>query len=116
MLFKGISRVFSLKNEDQYNTIGQFYDECEAIYGLEALVGLGYRWHGGNIYYAIGLCDGVIDGANFEMELPDDGWTLAIGMTETLKKMYDEIYRDGALKLELERFYNDGHCEIRYLR
>ena len=26
MIFKGITKSFSLKNEDQYNTIGAFWD------------------------------------------------------------------------------------------
>ena len=44
MLFKGISKEFSLLKEDQYNTIGAFWDEMEALYGLENLQGLGYKW------------------------------------------------------------------------
>ena len=116
MLFRGISRTFSLINEDQYNTIGKFWDDLAEIYGLESLVGLGYRWQGATIYYAIGLKDGIIDGANFAMELPDEGWTTVEGMTDDLKQIYDEIYRDGALKTELETFTDDGRCVIKYLR
>lgn len=37
MLFTGISKEFSLLNEDQYNTIGDFRDEMAQIYGLENL-------------------------------------------------------------------------------
>ena len=50
MLFKGISKEFSLLNEDQYNTIGSFWDEMEALYGLENLQGLGYKWEKGVIF------------------------------------------------------------------
>ena len=39
MIFIGISREFSLKDEDQYNTIGAFWDEMSLIYGLENLQG-----------------------------------------------------------------------------
>ena len=116
MLFKGIFGAFSLKNEDQYNTIGKFWDDMEAIYGLENLVGLGYTWSGATIYYAIGLKDGVIDGANLEIDLPDEGWTTVRGMTEDLKKIYNEIYKDGRLRLEIETFTSDGRCEIKYIR
>lgn len=116
MLFKGISKTFSLKNEDQYNTIGKFWDELSKLYGLENLVGLGYRWSGGSIYYAIGLISGEIDGKNFEMELPDDGWITVEGYTDELKQIYDEIYKSGALKMELEYFSEDGRCRIKYQR
>ena len=40
MTFIGISRTFSLIGEDQYNTIGAFWDEMSDIYGLESLEGL----------------------------------------------------------------------------
>ena len=60
MFFKGISREFSLQNEDQYNTIGAFWDEMALLYGLENLQGLGYKWAGDKIFYAIGLKIGDI--------------------------------------------------------
>ena len=40
MLFKGISKEFSLLKEDQYNTIGAFWDEMSLLYGLENLQGV----------------------------------------------------------------------------
>ena len=116
MKFTGISKAFSLKNEDQYNTIGKFWDEMEAIYGLENLIGLGYKWAQGLIYYAIGLKSGEIEGANLRMDLPDDGWTTVEGLTDNIKAIYDEIYKDGALLMELEQFTSDGRCKIRYVR
>ena len=116
MLFIGVSRDFSLYNEDQYNTIGAFWDEMSETHGLEALRGLGYRWQDGKISYAIGLKDGFIDGADFTVELPDDGWVVSKGKTDNLKQMYDEIYKDGRLLFEIECFYENGDCEIRYYR
>ena len=116
MLFFGISRDFSLLNEDQYNTIGAFWDEMAAIYGLENLAGLGYLWQNGMISYAIGLKNGKIDGANLEIDLPDDGWITVCGKTDDLKKIYDEIYKSGALKYEIETFTEDGRCRIKYYR
>ena len=44
MIFKGVSKVFSLLNDDQYNSIGRFWDEMALLYGLENLQGLGYKW------------------------------------------------------------------------
>ena len=116
MTFKGISKRFSLKNEDQYNTIGDFWDELSAVYGLENLQGLGYKWSAGEICYAIGLKDGEIDGYNFVVELPDDGWNIFLGKTDNLKQIYDEIYLDGPLRLELETFRENGDCQIKYIR
>ena len=53
MLFTGISKEFSLKNENKYNTIGDFQDKISELYGLENLQGIGYKWDN-KIYYAIG--------------------------------------------------------------
>ena len=116
MIFKGITKSFSLKNEDQYNTIGAFWDEMSEIYGLENLRGLGYEWSRGEIKYAIGLIDGDIDGYNLKIELPDEGWVTVNGKTDLLKEIYDRIYSDGALKYEIETFKNDGSCRIDYYR
>ena len=116
MLFFGISKEFSLKNEEQYNTIGDFWDEMSDIYGLENLCGLGYKWEDGKIFYAIGLKNGKINNYNFEIELPDNGWNIYKGLTDYLKNIYDEIYLNGPLKYEIEYFYNNGNCLIKYYR
>ena len=116
MIFQGITKRFSLAGEGQYETIGEFWDEMEALFGLANLRGLGYLWQNGEIYYAIGLKDGRIPGCNFEFPLPDCGWVTVRGKTDDLKAIYDEIYKSGALKYEIEEFYNDGSCEIKYYR
>jgi len=116
MLFIGIAKEFSLLNEDQYRTIGDFSDELSLIYGLENLMGLGYKWENDKIYYAIGLINGKIDNYNFEINIPDEGYKIFKGKTDDLKNIYDEIYKDGPLKYEIETFTNDGHCQIKYYR
>lgn len=116
MVFTGISRTFSTVGEEQYKTIGAFWDEMSARYGLENLRGLGYNWTDTTIEYAIGLKDGVIEGANCKVMLPDDSWVTVRGRTSELSRIYDEIYRDGALKYEIETFDNDGSCVIMYCR
>lgn len=116
MVFNGISRVFKLTNEQQYDTIGQFWDEMALVYGLENLRGLGYKWENEKISYAIGLKNGDIEGYNLSILLPDDGWITASGETEHLKELYDEIYKNGRLTYEIETFYEDGRCEVRYCR
>jgi predicted transcriptional regulator YdeE len=116
MLFVGITKEFLLKNEEQYNTIGAFWDEMSLLYGLENLQGLGYKWQNGKIYYTIGLKNGIIKDANFTIELPDDGWIVVDGKTDNLKDIYDEIYKNGPLKYEIETFKEKGECLIRYYR
>ena len=116
MIFKGISKEFSLLNEDQYNTIGEFWDEMALLYGLENLQGLGYKWADNKIFYAIGLKVGDIKGTNLCIELPDENWIIVNGRTENLKEIYDEIYKVGALKYEIETFSENGECQIKYYR
>lgn len=116
MQFIGITKKFSLKNEEQYNTIGDFWDEMSLLYGMENLVGLGYKWDNETIYYAIGLKDKTIKNHNFKIKLPDDGWIIVNGKTDNLKEIYDKIYLDGPLTYELETFTNDGNCTIKYYR
>lgn len=116
MLFIGISKEFSLLNEDQYNTIGDFWDEMALIYGLENLQGLGYLWKDNKISYAIGLKVGKIKDFNLSIELPDENWTEVQGRTTNLKEIYDEIYKNGSLKYEIETFTEDGKCLIKYYR
>lgn len=116
VIFKGISKVFSLSKEQQYETIGQFWDEMALIYGLENLHGLGYNWKDNSISYAIGLKNGCIEGYNVSIDLPDNGWASVEGKTDNLKQIYDELYKDGVLQFEIETFYENGNCEIRYYR
>lgn len=116
MIFEGISRTFSTAGEKQYETIGAFWDEMSARYGMENLRGLGYNWTETTIEYVIGLKEGVIDGADCAVRLPDDGWVSVHGKTSELREMYAEIYRGGAPSYEIEIFDNDGRCEVMYLR
>ena len=116
MIFTGIARAFSLENEEQYNTIGAFWDEMAEAYGLENLQGLGYLWQEGKIHYAIGLKTGEIQGQNFQIQLPDTGWISVEGKTDDLPQIYHEIYLSGPLTYEIETFTLDGNCQILYYR
>ena len=116
MRFNGISKTFSTKDSAQYDTIGAFWDEQSKKYGIENLRGLGYNWTEDTIEYVIGLKEGIIDGANCEVCLPDEGWTITRGRLAELSEIYDEIYKDGPLKYEIEQFYENGDCEISYCR
>ncbi len=116
MIFVGLAKKFSLQDDEQYNTIGNFWDEMSLLYGMENLQGLGYKWEDSMIFYAIGLKNGKIDQANIKLELPDDNWFIVEGETKNLKSIYDEIYVDGPLKYEIEIFFENGMCQIKYYR
>ena len=109
MLFKGIGRTFSTENDQQYETIGAFWDELAAKYGRVNLQGLGYGWKERSIEYAIGLIDGEIGGADRTVTLPDMGWITVRGQTADLGKMYEKIYQEGRLEYEIERFTLRDH-------
>ena len=116
MLFRGIGRTFSTEKDQQYETIGAFWDELAAKYGRVNLQGLGYGWTERSIEYAIGLIDGEIDGADRAVELPDTGWVTVRGQTANLVEIYEKIYQEGRLKYEIERFTDSGDYEIMYYR
>ena len=83
---------------------------------MENLQGLGYKWADGKIFYAIGLKVGYIEDYNLCIELPDTCWTVVTGQTADLKEIYDEIYKSGPLKYEIETFTENGECQIKYYR
>ena len=116
MLFTGITRTFSTENEQQYETIGVFWAEMERKYDCALLRGLGYNWTANTIEYVIGLTEGTIEDANCTVILPDEGWTEVRGRTEDLGRIYDGIYKDGALSYEIETFDAEGNCRILYSR
>ena len=116
MIFEGIGRTFSTENDQQYKTIGAFWDELSAKYGRENLQGLGYGWTERSIEYVIGLKNDTIDGADRTVELPDTGWVTVRGKTADLGEIYEKIYQEGRLRYEIERFTDSGDCEIMYCR
>ncbi len=116
MLFRGIGRTFSTDEDQQYETIDAFWDELAAKYGRANLQGLGYGWTDRSIEYVIGLRRGEMEEANRTVKLPETGWFSVHGRTENLGKIYETIYREGRLDFEIERFTDDGDCEILYIR
>lgn len=115
MNFIGIRKVFSTQNNEQYTTIGAFWDELSCLYGRENLMGLGCNWTEDSIEYVIALKDGIIADANYEIALPDE-WIAVSGRTDELSIIYDEIYQAGPLLYEIEEFDDNGNCRIRYCR
>lgn len=123
MLFCGLGKVFSTRDDGQYVSIGEFWDIMAGVYGRDNLQGLGYGWTESSITYVIGLKSGSINkqiaipGAAYrEINLPDGGWIRYTGKTEQLARLYDRIYSEGNLKYEIEQFSEDGNCEIFVIR
>ena len=116
MIIKAVKKTFNTTDNKQYEDIGKFWDEMIEIYGMENLIGIGYNWTNSTIDYVIGLkfCD--INFYNCLIELPDQGWSIVRGKTKDLNNIYDEIYLEGTLLYEIELFFDDGSCEIRFIR
>lgn len=128
MKFCGISRVFSTENEIQYTDIGEYWDWFSSIYGRENIKGLGFNWGEHSIEYVLGTIDRSLkfnmeelrkkypDCVYKEVVLPDSEWKSYAGQTENLSEMYREIYKEGALKYEIESFFEDGSCSLEIYR
>ncbi len=78
-------------------------------------MGLGCNWTETTIEYVMALKNGMIDGANYEIELPDE-WNTVRGKTDQLAEIYAEIYKSGPLLYEIEEFDEEGNCVIRFCR
>jgi hypothetical protein len=120
MTFKGVSKVFSTNNCEQYKTISEFWDKLSKVYGMENLRGLGFNWTENTTEYVLGLKSNEKFDFNFleegyvwkEIELPRAGWRKYCGLTNKLSSLYEDIYLEGKLSYEIEEFYNNGICEI----
>jgi len=123
MIFIGLSKVFSTVRDGQYEAIGAFWDAMSDRFGRENLRGLGYSWTEDTITYVIGLKEGVLPsdasypGASYEsITLPDNGWMIFTGRTESLSRLYTRIYADGPLAYEIEQFFENGDCLVSVIR
>lgn len=127
MVFRGISCRFSTKDNEQYNTIGDLWDFCTRLYGLEKWRGLGYNWTPESIEYVMGLTDGekpelteflqrYPQAVYKEILLPEQGWKEYRGRRDKLEELYTEIYREGAPAYEIESFSGDDSCKVSICR
>ena len=125
MLFTGMSVIFSTVHNEQYVSIGKYWDDMSNLYGRENLRGLGYNWMPDVIEYVIGLKDNSVveiekedlskrysNAVYKEILLPDHGWKVYSGETNKLAEIYENIYAEGSLTYEIESFSNDGTCSI----
>lgn len=127
MIIQGVEIVFSTENDGQYQMIGEFWDLLSRRFGRSKLRGLGYGWEKGWLKYLIGLeSNETFPWEDLSMPwgpakqrratVPDEGWLRRAGKTADLPRLYEEIYRDGPPTYEIERFDDEGNCEIFYTR
>ena len=124
MIFTGYSQTFSTRDQQQFQTIGAFWDSMSALYGREKLRGLGYNWTADSIEYVIGLKSNEKMDLNKNeaqlawktIQLPDSGWKRYRGKTNELGALYAKIYEEGNLTYEIEEFCNDGSCTVAITR
>lgn len=130
MNFKGLSVIFSTKNNKQFEHIGKFWEEMSLIFGRENLRGLGFNWTDSTIEYVIGLKNNsIINLKNIEqitksfpnakqknVQITNQGWKTYKDKTKNLANLYKKIYKEGSLTYEIECFDSQGNCEIQITR
>ena len=129
MIFKGVSRVFPLKDNEMYKGISEFWETMERYFYLDKLIGLGLNWTEDSMEYIIGFTDNsmrkkdterikkIYPDAEYKVVLlPKRGWREYKGNTADIQNMYDAIWKDGNLTYELETFTDDGKCTLRINR
>lgn len=128
MIVRGIRIRFACGNGEQYEAIGAFWDAMRAFCPEMMLSGVGFSWEKDTLCYLIGTEAGVPEGTTekiaeqfpsaerTEIELPDTGWRTYTAAADTLDVLYAEIYKEGPLDYEIERFDAAGNAEIQIWR
>jgi len=127
MVFNGVKIRFDCTNNQQYKSIGDFWKFMTERYPNNTLKGVGCNWNNDSFDYIIGdfvalsldiakVKERFPDADYIEKALPDTGWKSYTGKTQELSKLYDEIYKDGALDYEIEEFFPNGDCKISICR
>jgi len=125
LTFIGIGKKFSIIGEDQYNTIGRFWDLMSDFTNKDDLIGFGCNWTKTDMEYYIGFIHdidyrNILNNLNFKMKnlkikkfnLDTKDWILYKGKTKNINKMYDFIWTDKVVTSELEFFTNNGNCYL----
>jgi hypothetical protein len=123
MVIRGVQVRFDCKNGEQFEAIGRFWDRMHVFCPGENLLGVGFGWKNDTLCYLIGTENGVPAAAEkikevfpqaeaAEIILPDTGWKTYFATADTLDVLYEEIYRDGPLTYEIERFDADDNAEV----
>ncbi|MDD3192636.1 MAG: hypothetical protein PHE47_02085 [Oscillospiraceae bacterium] len=128
MTANGVLLRFSCQNGEQYDNIGAFWDYMAGFYPIETLSGIGFGWKDDSLSYLIGWVDqeplslpetlqaDYPQAQAARIDLPDSGWLTYDCRTDGLDEAYDQIYRDGPLDYEIERFDGSGNCRLLVFR
>ena len=126
MQVHGLFKRFSTANNSQYEEIAKFWDIVERYVNCRGLYGYGTDWTDEDFLYGIIFQDVIIPKNCIDAvmaEFPDTQllndfniprsydyqWC---GPTKDLQSLYSQIWNNGTVKHELERFDNDGYCHI----
>ena len=123
MKIRGVQVRFDCKDGEQFEAIGRFWDRMRDLCPDTDLSGVGFSWKNDTLCYLIGTENGVSTDAavlqdvfsqavNAEIQLPDNGWKKYTATADTLDILYAEIYKDGPLDYEIERFDASGKAEV----
>lgn len=125
MIFRGIKVTFLLENERQYVDIAKFWSIMEKYYDVNKLSGLGFNWTDTTMDYVIGFRDNSMTAAELDKIkpyfrsaeyviklLPKDNWKKHIGHVSQIKEKYNELWKAGAIKYEIETFDEEGNMKL----
>jgi hypothetical protein len=121
---------FSTLNNAQYADIAKFWEIVEKYCHCDELMGFGTNWIDNTFDYGIIIKDKNVNITGILLELndtfhnmyvdtnytiPDKYDMVYTGYTNDLQNAYEHLWRIGRIEYELERFTDDGKCEIRVI-
>lgn len=122
----GLFKRFSTVNNSQYEEIAKFWDIVEKYVNCKDLCGYGTDWTDNDFMYGIVFlnrtipedCINEVTSEFADMKLleyfniPETYDYRWCGLTKDLQSLYKQIWDGGDVAHELERFDNDGYCQI----
>lgn len=120
MKFFGVKKLVAVDADyKQIDELTQFWQEMNAMYPGEQLLGLEANWIDQvSFEYYIGKIDEKWADDLEEIEIPDDGWVEYTSLLddEAIKAMYKEIYKRGRLDYEIESMDgNEFKAKVHFL-
>lgn len=109
----GLMRRFPCGQGEQFELIGQFWDQMRAALPGERLCGVGYGWENDTLCYLIGALDDRLEAALQGLQgrvkadfirllMPDEGWETWECELDRLDATYEAIYAVSRLDWEIE--------------
>lgn len=109
MFVAGWMKRFPCGHGEQFELIGQFWDEMRRRLPDAELCGVGYGWENDTLCYLIGRLNAsperhaeVADAKYLTLALPEDGWETWKCGVDALGETYAAIYAVSRLDYEIE--------------